>query len=323
MRSHFRLSRGVHILATVSLLAAAACEKAKPAKDPALVIVPVGTPALNLDAKPQILFQVFGDRESPHMMPIAAVVNGAIRPIGLNRAGWKALDAQFMAPGTTYPFYAEGGNPGELTVMRDTSYTLPGCTVLKPMAQVQLSFKQPRSDPTVEFLASSGPLAAPRPAPPKMMASADIVKLARAIGHEAGKRAHLSAAEMDSLDFNARMIQTGASPAPTLVISFIDPNAGDGKAGPWTGHLFALADSGANGYEATYVHVVKGDARTVEFQRLMNHVDFTGDGADEIIVEAWRYAADNDLVVLGFRDGKWKEELRVKQNWCLDVPRGR
>lgn len=323
MRFYSRVSLGVRIVATVSLLSATACEKAKPAKNPALAIVPTGAPALNLAADPQILFQVFGDRDSPHMMPIAALVNGAIKPIGLTLRGWKQLDTKFMAPGTTYPFYAEGGNPGELTVQRDTTYSLPGCSALKPMSVVQLTFKQPRSDPTVEFLASSGPVAPPRPAPAKQMSSEDMVKIAREIGHEAGKRAHLSAAEMDSLDFNARMVQTGASSAPTLVISFIDPNAGEAKSGPWTGHLFALADSGANGYEATYVHVVKGDSKTVEFQRLVNHVDFNGDGADEIILEAWRYAADNDLVVLSFKDGKWKEQMRVKQTWCLDAPKER
>jgi hypothetical protein len=305
----------------VSLLAAVACEKAKPVKDPALTIVPVGTPALDLATKPQILFEIFGERESAHMMPIAAVVNGTITPIGLSLAGWKQLDQQFMAPGTKYPFYAEGGNPGELTVDRDTSYVLPGCTSVKPMSQVQLSFKEPRTDPTVEFLASSGTVAPPRPAPAKTMSADDIAKLARTIGHEAGKRAHLTAAQMDSVDFNARMIQTGASAAPTLVISFLDPNAGVAKSGGWTGHLFALADSGANGYEATYVHAVQGNAKTVEFQRLVNHVDFSGDGADEIIVEAWKYASDNDLVVLSFKDGKWKEQLRAKQTWCLDVPK--
>jgi hypothetical protein len=317
------VSLGVCTIATVSLLSAVACEKSKPAKDPALTIVPVGIPPLDLGAKPQILFQVFGERESPHMMPIAALVNGAIKPIGLTQGGWKELAAQFMSAGTTYPFYAEGGNPGELTVQHDTTYSLPGCRMVKPMAVVQLAFKEPRSDPTVEFLASSGPVAAPRPSPKNMMSAADIAKLARTIGHEAGKRVHLSAAQMDSLDFNARMIETGASNAPTLVISFIDPNAGDANSSGWTGHLFALADSGANGYEASYVHVVQGTARTVEFQRLVNHVDFTGDGTDEIIVEAWKYAADNDLVVLSFKDGKWIERLRVKQNWCLDAPKAK
>jgi len=290
-------------------------------RNPADAIVPTGVPALDLGAKPQILFQLFGDRDSPHMMPIAAVVNGVIKPIGLTAANWKRLDAQFMAPGTKYPFYIEGGEPGEVTVVRDTVYSLPGCSAVKPMAVVQLAFAKPHPDPTVEFLAWSGPAAPARIESARMMTSADIAKLARSIGHAAGKRANLSAAELDSIDFHARMIETGASKAPTLLISFIDPNAGNGTSGPWTGHVFVLADSGANGYDATYTHAVKGDAKTVEFRRLVNHVDLDGDGVDEIILEAWKYASDNDLVVLSYKAGRWQEVLRVRQDWCLDAPK--
>jgi hypothetical protein len=169
----------------------------------------------------------------------------------------------------------------------------------------------------VEFLASSGPVVAPRPVTAKLMTADDIAKLARNIGHLLGKKFRLSPAELDSLDFHARMIPTGASVAPTLLISFIDPNSGSARSGPYTSHIFALADSGAAGYEATYAHVVKGDAKTVEFQRLVNHVDFNGDGTDELIVEAWKYGSDNDLVVLSFKAGRWQEVLRVKQDWCL------
>ena len=67
----------------------------------------------------------------------------------------------------------------------------------------------------------------------------------------------------------------------------------------------------------------EGDAKSVEFQRLVNHVDVDGDGADEIIVEAWKYGSDNDLVVLKFAGGKWQEVLRVKQDWCLEAPKTR
>jgi hypothetical protein len=307
--------------AVVILLAATACEKAKPAKDPALAIVPDGVPALDLAANPQFLFQVFGDRDSPRMMPIAAVVGGVIKPIGLTQSDWKKVDTQFMAPGTKYPFYVAGGDPGELTITGDTAYSLPGCSALKPMSLVQLAFKKPRSDPTVEFVAFSGPLAPARPEGGTMMTATDIEKLARKLGHEVGKRVGLSAAELDSIDFHARMIVTGASKAPTLLISFIDPNAGEAHGASRTGHIFALADSGANGYEVTYTHAVKGNAKTIEFQRLVNHVDFNADGADEIIVEAWKYASDNDLVVLSFKGGRWQEVLRVKQDWCLDPPK--
>jgi hypothetical protein len=326
MSSRKKNSRGsfaTFATAAVILLAAAACEKAKPAKNPADEIVPEGIAALDLAAKPQILFQIFGDPDSPHMMPIAAVMNGAIKPIGLTQAGWKSLDSQYMAAGTKYPFYMEGGEPGELTIVRDTAYSLPGCGAVKPMSLVQLAFKKPRENPTVEFVASSGPLAPPRPEPPRMMTSAEIAQLARSIGHAAGKRANLSAAELDSLDFHARMIPTGSSKAPTLLISFIDPNSGTARGGSSTGHVFALADSGANGYELTYSHAVKGNAKSIEFQRLVNHVDFDGDGADEIIVEAWKYGSDNDLVVLSFKGGRWQEVLRVKQDWCLDTPKAK
>jgi hypothetical protein len=317
MHSLTRMSR---VVPAFILLGAAACQKAKPAKNPADAIVPDGVPALDLGAGPQILFQVFGDRESPHMIPIAAVVKGVIKPIGLTQRGWKQLDTQFMAAGTKYPFYVEGSDPGELTVVRDTTYSLPGCSAVKPMAVVNLAFSKPRADPTVEFLASSAPRSTPHVSRGTPMSPAEIEKLARAMGHEAGKRLGLGAAQLDSLDFSARLVATGASAAPTLVISFIDPGSADYPPGTRTGHVFALADSGANGYEVTYAHVVNGDARTVEFQRFVNHVDVNGSEADEVIVEAWKYASDNDLVVLTFKAGRWLEALRVRQDWCLDVP---
>src|ERR1019366_6679015 len=237
MRSLSRVPRAITKLTAVILLSAAACEKSKPAKNPADVIIPEGVAALDLAGKPQILFQIFGERESPHMMPIGAIVNGAIKPIGLTLSGWKQLDAQYMAAGTKYPFYVEGGDPGELTVTRDTAYSLPGCSAVKPMAVVQLAFKTPHADPTVEFVASSGAAVPPRRERGTLMTSADIAKLARSIGHAAGKRVNLSPAELDSLDFHARMIATGASQAPTMLISFIDPNSGNARGGGWTGHV--------------------------------------------------------------------------------------
>jgi hypothetical protein len=321
MRSRPLASRAASILPAVILLAATACEKSQPAIPSANAIVPAGTPALSLAANPLILFQVFGDRENPRMMPIAAVVNGAIKPIGLTLDGWKQLDAKYMAAGTKYLFNLESGEPGELTVARDTAYTLPGCSAVTPMSIVNLTFKEPRSDPTVEFLASSGPVAPPRAEASKLMESEDIANLARRLGHEVGKRANLTAAELDSLDFHARMIHTGATSAPTLLISFIDPKAGVTTGNSWTGHVFALADSGANGYEVTYAHAAKGSASSVEFRRLANHIDFNGDGIEELILEAWKYAGDDYRVVLSFKAGKWQEVLRVKQEWCLDAPK--
>jgi hypothetical protein len=288
-------------------------------------IAPVGAPALDLAGKPQLLFQVFGDRELPRLLPIAAVVNGVIRPIGLTQRGWKELDSVYFAAGAKYAIYHDNVEIGDVEVSGERPPTaLPGCTALKPIAAAKLSFRESHPDPTVEFIASSTPLARHAPYKGRLPTEAEIAKLGRTLGHEVGKQAAMDAAELDSLDFHTRMLVTGASSEPTLLVSFIDPNGGD--RGPGLGNtsqLFVLADKSGAAYEPTYRHSVSGDAKTVEFQRVVDHLDIDGDGIDEIMLEAWRYAAEPDLMVLAFRAGRWHEALRVQQSWCLDPPKVR
>ena len=321
------------IVITFAILAlAAGCDKPTGSVRKAESITPEGTPALDLAAKPQILFQVFGDKEDAQIIPLAAVVGGAIRPIGLTDAGWHELDRTFFASGASFPLYRDDQEVGRATVSRgmwptDSAplYKLPGCSAVVPRASVKLTFDQQRTDPTIEFIASSEPLTSHPPFKGILASGSDVMKMGREFGHAVGKKADMDAAELDALDFHARQIVTGATDAPTLLVSFVDPNAGDlGGGAGHTAHLFVLADKGAGGaYEPSYRHAASGDAKTVEFQRLVDHLDVNGDGVDEIILEAWHYGADNDLVVLTFRNAQWHEVLRVKQSWCLDVKRAK
>jgi len=314
------------ILAT--LAGAAACDKA-PKADPNQVL-PEGVMALDLSARPTILFQVFGDAKEPKIVPIAAVVQGAIEPIALTRAGWHALDSMYLAAGATYQVYTDDKPRGTVTVTRgmwtggDTPlYPLPGCRDLRPLGSAKLDFPLSSADPSVELIASSSPLAShPGNAGP-LPSDALIAKMGRALGEAVGAQAQIEKAEMDSLDFVARAIRTGATKDPTLMVSFIDQQAGDVAPGVGhTSHVFALFDKADTGYAATYRHVKSGEARGVEFQRLVDHVDVNGDGVDEIIIESWHYGgSDNQLVVLAFKAGQWHEALRAPSNWCLDPPR--
>jgi hypothetical protein len=322
-----RVSPSVVLITCAILVSASACDKSKARDEKPGTVSPEGAPALELAAKPQLLFQVFGDRDDSQMIPLAAVVAGAIRPIGLTDAGWHELDRTFFTAGAVYPIYRDDKSVGRATVLRgmwptDSAplYKLPGCTSLVPRASVSLGFDQQRTDPTIEFIASSVPLAQHPAFKGTLASGSEVMKLGREFGHAVGKKADMDAAELDALDFHARQIVTGATDTPTLLVSFVDPNAGDlGGGTGHTSHLFVLADRNAAGeYEPTYRHTASGDAKTVEFQRLVDHLDVNGDGIDEIILEAWHYGADNDLVVLNFRNGQWHEALRVKQSWCLD-----
>jgi hypothetical protein len=310
-----------------TLAGAVACDKA-PKADPNQVL-PQGLAALDLSTHPTILFQVFGDAKEPKIMPIAAVVGGAIEPIALTRAGWRELDSIYLAPGSKYQVYTDDMPRGTVTVSRGMwtggdapLYPLPDCRDLRPLGSARLDFPTSPSEPSVELIASSSPLA-PHPGTPGPLPSdAAIAKMGRALGEALGAQAQIEKQELDSLDFVARVIRTGAAKDPTLMVSFIDQQAGDVAPGVGhTSHVFALFDKVDTGYVATYRHVKSGEAKGVEFQRLVDHVDVNGDGVDELIVESWHYAGDNQLVVLAFKAGQWHEALRAPSNWCLDPPK--
>lgn len=310
-----------------TLAATAACDKT-PKADSGQVL-PSGARALDLSTHPTLLFQVFGDPKEPKVMPIAAIVNGAIEPIGLSRAGWRELDSMYLAPGAKYSVYVNDSIRGTVTVTRgmwagqdEALYPLPGCRDLRPLGAATLDFPLPSTEPTVELIASSTPLTPHPPGPRNFPSATTIAQMGRDFGHQLGERNQMDKDELDSLDFIARMVITGARTDPTLLVSFIDQQAGDIAPGVGhTSHILALFDKLDTGYVATYRHVQSGDARAVEFQRLVDHVDVDGDGVDEMILESWHYAGTNELVVLAFKADQWHEVLRASSNWCLDPPK--
>jgi len=289
-------------------------------------IAPDGAPALDLASRPQLLFQVFGDRDNQRMVPLAAVVKGAIKPIGLTPSGWRTLDSLYFSPGAKYPVYNDGVAVGEVVVTRGmwtnggkTLYPLQGCSALRPLAAVTITLKPARTDPFAELVASSTPLAQRGPFKGKLPSESDVAGMGREFGRGIARTARIPASELDSLDFHARLLITGAASDPTLLVSFIDPKAGD--LAPGTGHtthLFALGEKTGAAYEPTYRHSVSGDGKSVEFQRIIDHLDVSGSGVDDLILEAWRYGSENDVVVLSFRAGRWRETVRAKQSYCLD-----
>ncbi len=319
-----RLSPAV-IVATLALIAA--CDKT-PAVDPNQVL-PAGATPLDLASKPQILFQVFGDVSDPKIMPIAAVVGGAIQQIGLTRQGWRELDSIYFAAGSTYPVYIANAQRGTVKVTRgmwggeETEfYPLPGCRDLRPLGGASIQVERRSNEPTVELIATALPVGPKAMQGNQFPASATIARMGREMGHALGLANEMDRDELDSLDFIARMIATGARRDPTLLVSFIDQQAGDIAPGVGhTSHILALFDKVDTGYVPTYRHVKSGDAKGVEFQRVLDHMDVDGDGIDEIIVESWHYAGTNELVVLNFKAGQWHEALRASSRWCLDPPK--
>ena len=324
--------RSLHVsIALCGALTASGCDRPAPQLSPAEKITPEGAPALDIAAMPQLLFRVVGTGADIRLVPMAAVVKHTLRPIGLTQRGWRLLDSLYLKPGTRYPVYREGNEDGEVAVTRgmwtdgmDPPVAIAGCIALKPIATAILANKGAFDAGYVEVFASSLPLATRAPFTGTLLTEAEISKLGRDFGHAVGKAAGIEASALDSLDFHARLLVTGATTEPTLLVSFIDPTAGNpGPGAAHTTHLFALGEKSGGEYRPVYRHVVRGNAKEVEFQRIVDHLDVGGAGVDDLIMEAWRYGADNDAVVLSFRGGEWRETMRTKQGWCLDAIRAK
>ena len=281
--------------------------------------VPAG-PRLDLAKRPTLIFQIFGERDDPRMIPIAAVVNGALQTIELDDAGWRRLDATYMRAPATVNVYQDGDKVGDATVRQgmwekggEPLYTLPSCSMLTPLAAVSLG-SGIKAGYTVEFLASTAEIPnRPSGAP---MPPAQAEQAAREVAYGVGARARIAHGALDSLDFRAVAVYTGATAYPTLIASFIDDNASSGSG--TARHVFVVADRVGDRYAGTYSHAANGAAGSATYRRYVDHLDLTGDGVDEIVLEGWQAGGETYLLVLGHRDGEWTEVYRGRSSWCLD-----
>lgn len=270
-----------------------------------------------LAGKPNVLFLLFGDRADPRILPVATLADGRVEPITLDSAGWRGFDGLYFREGAPVIVY-ENGRTATTAVLRrgmwrgDAAalYALPGCRAARPIAAVRLA-SAPGDAVMTELLATSEPLATE---PVRAEATLADLDSARRVGVRAAEREGMHRATQAALTLSVRAIATGASPRPTLAASFSEPDGGSARHRD----LFVLADAtrAAEGYVPTYV--LAADDSVPEFRRYLDHLDLTGDGVDEIVLEGWRLGGDSYLVVLTFDGGRWRELLRGAASWCAD-----
>ncbi|HEU4631333.1 MAG TPA: hypothetical protein VFS08_16395 [Gemmatimonadaceae bacterium] len=315
--------RPVALAATI-LTAASGCDKpipasAAPAAAAAESAIAAPLTAIDPAAPPHMLFHVFGERTDPRIMPLAALVDGEVRPLALSPAGWRTFDSLYHRPGAAYTVYRGGRAAGTARVRRGMwqtgdapLYALPGCTNPIPLGAARLA-APPRVGFLVEYLASDATLGARPPHPVEHLGDAQAV--ARIVGERVAEAAGLEAAALRELDFRASAVRTGAG-TPTLVITYIDPSATTRDADDRAVYLFILADLVDGRYIPTYTRLVRGAASSAEYRRYVDHLDLTGDGVDELVLEGWSSGRESFMLILQRRQGQWIEILRSQPSWC-------
>ena len=274
----------------------------------------------SLASKPKTLFFVFGDATDPRVLPVATLADGRITPMKLDALGWREFDKIYFTAGSRLSMYRDGAPMGDAVVRRgmwvgnDALYKLPNCQALRPLAAVTLD-SAPPSAVMLELLASSDPLA------PLAMRAAIVpadLDSARALATRVGQHEGLTNAARAELDEVVNAVVTAASPHPTLVGSFME--RGSGLNGI-VRHVFVIGDfdHSTQAYVQSYVHVPVDSLR--EYRRFIDHVDLTGDGVDEMVLEGWQKEGDSYLMFLQFKAGHWREIARGATRWCADPQR--
>lgn len=317
-----------------SILAAAqGCGKANARADAAAVAsektVAAGHEVMgdttDLSRRPFILYQVFGERDDPRLLPVAALADGQIRPLVLSAEGWQRFDSLYHQPGAQYTIYQDGHEAGWARVTRpmwndrgEALYALPRCRSLTPLAAALVKAPPPVGY-LVEHLATNAPLGtADRRTTARRVSSDGNVGEARRVAASVADASGMGPAVLSDLDFRTVAVATGATGAPTLVASFIDPTAGATGASGHATHLFVLADLVNGSYVPTYTRIVRSTSARTDYRRYVDHLDLTGDGVDELILEGWSSGHESYMLVLQYEAGRWTEAFQGRPSWCLD-----
>jgi hypothetical protein len=273
-------------------------------------------PQTSLGGKPRALLFMFGDKAEPRALPIAILADSRVNPIALDSAGWRNFDQLYFADGAELSAYQKGVSIGTATVKRGMwasgqtpLYSLPGCRTPRPLAAVSLA-AQPDGMVMYEMLATSDPIAAP---PKRSIPVAADRDSAASFGAIAAHREGLTNKARGELDEVLQVIPTGATAHPTLVAAYMEKGSGlTGKPR----HVFVIGDYSdeRKAYVTSFAHVPGDSAR--EFRRYIDHLDLTGDGVDEILLEGWQKEGDSYFVILRFQDAHWREVMRTPTSWC-------
>ncbi len=274
-------------------------------------------PQTSLAGKPTVLFQLFGDPSDPRLLPVATMGHGRLKTISLDAEGWRNFDRLYFKPGTRITIYHDGAPLTTAVVQRGMwtggtpLYRLPRCRAPMPMAAAKLD-SVPPDMMSLDLVGTSDPLPPTR----RDSVTAADQDSARAMAERVAQRARITPAMRAEMDLSTLAFHSGVSGRPTLMTSFLEKPT---SAGLRPRQVFALSDSTAAGFGITFFHAPKDS--TPEFRRFVDHVDLTGDGVDEVVLEGWKSGSDSYPIVLKYVNGSWHELARGATSWCGDPPR--
>ncbi len=310
------------LIATI-LVAAAGCDKTKAMLGLGRPREPDGPPPearLDLTKRPNVVFQLFGERDDPRMIPLCAIVDGVLKPIELTSSGWHEFDAMYTRSNKTLPALPDGAEIGQVHVRRGmwerarrAALFLPGCRLVTPLSAVSLETDS-RLSFTVEALAAT-PGVVVRPKDAREGREGLDVRARRVGARRGARRGNRQRPRSGRRRSTSSRSTRARRSRRHSWHRFSTPNRPIATDRRLTSSSSPTTPAAAT--SPTFRHTASGLVGTAQFRRYIDHLDINGDGIDEIVLEGWQFAGETFISVLGYANGEWSEVFRGRSSWCL------
>lgn len=295
-------------------LSLAGCDRVKTALNPPQTDTAWQSDSTLLAAQPMALFRVDRANATPRVIPIATIGEKGLRSLRLSGRGWRAFDLDYLQSSASFVPYRYGEPTSAVRSTRGmwegaALDTLP-CPSPLPAAQVAL-------DPRVELLTSgTKPIARPAAA---ALSDGELQGVLATVNTLVAPTAGIPLSRMANYKRNVYVVATGASPRPTIIVTYDDPEALPDSATRITErphHFMVVLDKGIYGYKPSYTYTDVSSSRIQPRRKFLGALDADGDGKAELFFGV--QLPQFPLVTYAFRfeGDTWLESWKYERGRC-------
>lgn len=293
------------------------CDKIKDRLYPSTVDGAWQADSALLAQSPTVLLRVVRSDKGTRVIPVASIGEKGLRSLNLTDRGWRALDIQLLSAGKSFVPYR--GSDAQALVKAERGMwegapldTLAGCALPAPAAKLDVA-------EGVELLTSG---TTPLRVKPHGISDGELQEVLNVVNTLVAPSAGVSLSKMSRYKRSVSVVGTGATPAPTIVVTFEDPEElpdSVTRLAERPRQLILVLDKGVYGYKPSLTISDVTATRISPRRRFLGALDADGDGKSELYFGLARSVARGELVTYSYKfiGDTWTADWEFSRTRCL------
>lgn len=270
-----------------------------------------------LAQSPTVLLRTVRTADGTRAVPIASIGAKGLRALNLTARGWRALDVQMLHTGRAFVPYRAGAPLSPLESSRgmwegSTLDSLPGCRQMLPAAAVAI----PEG---IELLTSGQAALRGKQA---SVGDGELQEVLNVVTTLVAPSAGVSLSQMSKYRRSVSVVNTGATSAPTIVVTYEDPQQlpdSVTRLAERPRQLILVLDKGSYGYKPSLTLTDVSATRISPRRRFLGALDADGDGKSELYFGLSEKIPRGDLATFTYRftGDVWIADWEYTRTRCL------